>query len=461
MPTETLVKPTGAPVAAPDVGSKFLVTHPAIARERLRGESVEFLGVDAETHRWECKCGKMRVLFAQDELQPLPELREHQWVRVQPRVQTHRKLWGEDYPVTRSTPEHVYVLGDDDKELELAWFEIQVCEPTGAPVGKDDRTERRLRLENRVKQAFSEMMEALGEILREELWRDALDATGAPYESPRHYVSAILAVRKNQANDYIAAANLWDSLAEVPVEQRPQSLNATAALKQVEPEQRPEVLAEIAEQGKAPTKQVIKQAIAPDRPPISIGDHIAPDTEPTALLGRVTGIADDGQVEYTRFGKTQAIASTDIVHQASVTGPIHENPISPPENVAEQAQPGKNIQTIEEPSEAVTGDSRPRFNHGDLVQWNARFWVVGKVNRYSDRSDGLQLLSYNAETLNNWVAADEVAIATECDPLGLTIEIACESMVREVVKAFGVKSVLNAVAVVEPDELQAVLTEAL
>ncbi|MEO1208571.1 MAG: hypothetical protein AAFX78_03430 [Cyanobacteria bacterium J06638_20] len=446
---ETLVKPTGAPVAAPEVGSKFLVTHPALARERLRGESVEFLGVDAEKRRWECKCGKMRVLFQPDELQPLPELREHQWVRVQPRVQTHRKLWGEDYPVIRSTPEHVYVLGDDNKELELTWFEIQVCEPTGAPVGKDDRAQQRLRLENRVKQAFSEMMEALGEILRDELWRDAVDAAGMPYESPRHYLSDLLSVRKNQANDYIAAANLWDSLNDVPVGQRPQSLAAATALKQVEPDQRPEVLAQIAEQGAVPTKQVIKQAIAPkteDDQPIAIGDHIAPATDPAALLGRVTGITDDGRVEFTRMGQTQAIAPREVVHQTSVTDPGHVQPPSAPEKAVEQSQPSENERTTVESSEAATGDCETRFKHGDLVQWNSRFWVVGKVNLYSDRPDGVQLLSYNAETLNNWVSAAEVEPATEPDPLGLTIEIACESMVREMVKAFGADMVSTALS---------------
>ena len=153
--------------------------------------------------------------------------------------------------------------------------------------------------------------------------------------------------------------------------------------------------------------------------PILIDDHIAHAAEPTQLIGRVTNYEDGGRIEYVRMGKTLYADAAVVVHQVSVT--------KAPDPSATQS-----------------------FKRGDLVQWNGRFWVVGKIQQHSDCPAGLQLLSYNAETLNNWVSADEVEIATERDPLGLTLDGACEAMLVAMVKAFSKERVQQALKAV-PD----------
>lgn len=159
--------------------------------------------------------------------------------------------------------------------------------------------------------------------------------------------------------------------------------------------------------------------ISADGQPILIDDHIAHAAEPTQLIGRVTDYADGGRLEYVRMGKTLYIDAAVVVHQVSVT-------------------------------EAPHLSTTHSFKRGDLVQWNGRFWVVGKIQQHGDRPAGLQLLSYNAETLNNWVSADEVELAAELDPLGLTLDRACEAMLAAMVKAFSKERVQQALKAV-PD----------
>lgn len=142
--------------------------------------------------------------------------------------------------------------------------------------------------------------------------------------------------------------------------------------------------------------------------PILINDHIAHAGEPTSLIGRVTAFADGGRIEYVRMGKTLYIDAGVVVHQQSVAGPVNESP-------------------------ETNADGLQR---GDLVKVGPRYRVVGRI---SERG-AVQLLGTNPETLNDWSEAFTdplVKVAAGDDPLGLTLEGACQSMLINLVKAFG------------------------
>lgn len=145
--------------------------------------------------------------------------------------------------------------------------------------------------------------------------------------------------------------------------------------------------------------------------PILIDDHIAHAAEATQLIGRVTEYAEGGRIAYTRMGKTLYADAAVVVHQRSVAGP--DKPDTP-----QSSQPATELE------------------RGDLVEVGPRYRVVGRV---SERG-AVQLLGRNPETLNDWSDAFEDAPAkvdADADPLGLTLETCCQSMLGQMVKAFG------------------------
>ena len=311
---------------------------------------------------------------------------------------------------------------------------------TEVEIVPSDPTERLTQINNEMRegdrlarQGQQMILSAIAQVLNEP---EILTANG--YEDAHDWLEREHQWKRSNRFKAIKAAKAYVSVAG-EVTELPDSINAFNALGSVPESDRPDVLEQAGGQSatadsiKAAAKppddlpvytpdsspETIREGIeqgyivpTPDAPisaegkPILIDDHIAHAAQPTQLIGRVTDYADGGRLEYVRMGKTLYIDAAVVVHQVSVT-------------------------------EAPHPSTTQSFKRGDLVQWNGRFWVVGKIQQHGDRPAGLQLLSYNAETLNNWVSADEVAIAAERDPLGLTLESACHPMLKSMVEAFG------------------------
>lgn len=310
---------------------------------------------------------------------------------------------------------------------------------------------------------------------------ELLQANG--YSSTVEYLKERWGWQKSYAYENLNAAEIFTGLlaSGIPESEIPQSTSALTELGKIEPEQRADVLKEASQaNGGKLTAKAIKQAALPKvdefdeltdaeaeelqvfRPdtspealregikagyitatedfeilysaedePLIPGDHIAMAGNPTSLIGEVIAYTDSGRIEYERMGKTLYVDPGLVVHQHGIFQ--HDERRSIASNSSKQATSiGADEQTIAEAPSLVTGDSEGVFERGQLACWNRRFWVVGQVDDY-----GIQLLGFTPETLNNWVSHDEVELSAAEDPLGLTLEGSCQSILSELVKAVG------------------------
>ena len=278
------------PVARlPHIGALFVVANPGPTHALLQGQRGEFIKADGDY--WHIKIGNMLHRFpahdpdkgAANAILPYTAVREGDWVEIdQSRLLTkHKNLKGQRLLVEDVDTETCVVLieGNLKEPIELGLTEVKVIATTDpAPINKK-RYQKRIELENRARIGWRETCIALSELLETELWKDATDSDGYTYSTFSDYCQVVLGLGKSQGYDRALAGAVLQSLSGTPENHIPQSVTALVELNKAPAEQRPAILADIANAGETPTRQAIRQQIAPKpaTPPVP---KPAPTVEP-------------------------------------------------------------------------------------------------------------------------------------------------------------------------------------